>query len=182
MGWAIAGVVIGLIGTAISTYASYEQSQAQQRAARSEAKFREAEAEAARQAAAYEERQYRRRIDLLLGKQIAITAAAGIDPTSGSPLMMELANVRQKEMEAQNIRRTGAVSASASEFEARLARYRAAIYGRQGGYALAAGGLKAGGSILSGWYDYSQTQRSPTADYVRKIGQRGFRPGISQGE
>lgn len=169
MGFAIAGVVIGLIGTAISTYAAYEQSQAQQKAAKAEGKLREQEAENFRQSAAYEERQYRRRIDILLGKQNAIGAAAGLDITSGSPLLMELANVRQKEMEAQNIRRTGAVNASAQEFEVRLARYRARQFGQQGTYAIAGGAMKAGGTVLGGWSGYSNAQKAPTT-YQPKIG------------
>lgn len=169
MGFMIAGAIISVISTAITTYAAYEQSQAQQKAAKAEAKMREQEAENFRQSAAYEERQYRRRIDILLGKQAAIGAAAGLDITSGSPLLMELANVRQKEMEAQNIRRTGAVNASAQEFEARLARYRARQFGQQGTYAIAGGAAKAGGSILSGWSSYSGTQKPPTT-YQPKIG------------
>ena len=43
MGFAIAGVIIGVIGTAISTYAAYEQSQTQQRAVKAEQQLREQE-------------------------------------------------------------------------------------------------------------------------------------------
>lgn len=150
-GYAIAGIIIGVIGAGISTYAAYSQSQAQEKAAKQEASFRTVEAESIRQSAVYEETQQRRRLALLLGKQSAITAASGFDPTTGSPLLMELDSVRQSEMEALNIRRTGAVGATGREFEARLARQRAGYYGQSGGYAIAGGAVSAASSILGGW-------------------------------
>lgn len=154
MGFAIAGLVIGLLGTAISTYAAYSQNQELQKAAKAEAAFRNQEAESLRQSAAFQERQYRTRLAVLLGQQQAISAASGVDISSGSPLLMQLNNVRQGEMEALNIRRTGEVGASGKELEARLARMRAGFLNTQSGYILGAGAFKAGSSILSGWSTY----------------------------
>ena len=151
-GVGIAAAIVGVIGAGLSTYAAFNQAAQQQKAAKTEATFREQEAESARQSAAYQERQYRRRISLLLGKQEAIAGAAGTDPTSGSPLLMELDNVKQGEMEALNIRRTGQVAASAHELEARLARQRASFAGQQKGFAIGSGVMKASSSILGGWY------------------------------
>jgi hypothetical protein len=184
MGFGIATLIIGLIGTAISTYAAYEQSQGQQRAAKSEAQLREQEATSMQQAADYQAQQYRRRIDMLLGKQHAITAAAGLDPTSGSPLLMELANVRQAKLEETNIRRTGEVAASGRNFEARLARYRANLYGQAGTYALIGGAFKIGESILGGWSNYyNQTpDTSNTRGFVRGLGKSSFQFGVSEGD
>jgi len=154
MGWAIAGIITAIVSTAISTYAAYSQSQVQQQAAKAEGKFREQEAESARQSAAYEETQYRRRLALLLGKQGAIAGASGLDITSGSPLTMELDNARQGELEALNVKRTGDVGASAREFEARMARQRAVFAGQSGGFALAGGITSGASSILGSWSKY----------------------------
>ena len=162
MGFAIAALVVGVIGAGISTYAAYSQAQAQQQAAKSESKFRTQEAESIRQSSAYEEHQYRRRISFLLGKQNAITAASGLDPTEGSPLLMELDNVRQGEIAALNIRRTGDVNASGREFESRLARQRASFAGAQQGIAIAGGVTQAASSILGGWSTYSRRTSGAT--------------------
>lgn len=158
MGFLIAGIAVGVIGAAVSTYAAYQQSQAQQNAAKAEASFRTQEAESARQTAAFEETQYRRRAALLLGKQHALAAASGTDPTEGSPLLAELDNVRQVEMQALNIRRTGSLAAGGKDVEASLARLRASYAGDQKGYAIAGGALQAGSSILSGWSAYGRRQ------------------------
>jgi hypothetical protein len=151
MGFAIAGVVATIIAAGISTYASYQQAEAQQSAAKTERKLREQEAQSASEAAAFAEAQSRRRSRLLQGKQFAMLAAAGIDPTEGSPLLAEMDTVRQGELEALNIRTQGARAASASTFEAQLAKSRASYYGGQKGYAIAGGVAGATSSILSVW-------------------------------
>lgn len=148
--WAAIGASAAAVGTAVATYAAYAQSQSQQEAAKTEAGFRAQEAESARQSAAFEEQQQRRRMALLLGKQSALIGMTGVDPTQGSPLLMELDSVRQAELDAQNIRRTGEVSGFGSEMQARLARQRAASAGTQGGFAIAGGVLKES-SILAQW-------------------------------
>lgn len=162
MGFAIAGAIAAIIGTAVSTYAAFQQAETQREAAKGEARFREAEAESVRQSAAFEERQFRRRINLLLGKQRAIAAASGTDPSSGSPLLAELDNVRQAELEALNIRRTGEVGASSREFEARLAKMRAGFLRTQGQFALGEGALGASTSVLGGLSSFQKTRKSST--------------------
>jgi len=186
MGFALAGAIIGIIGTAISTYATYTQSQEQQRAAKAEAGLRTQEAESARQSAAFQERQFRTRISLLLGNQIALGAASGIDISSGSPLLLQLNNVRQGELEALNIQRTGEVRASTSDFEARLARMRASFFGQQGAGAIASGTVQGAGTILGGltrFYNQSggANLSSGQATTVR-LGRQPFIFGRSVGE
>ncbi len=161
---AIAGIAASLIGAGVSAYASSEQAATQKKAAEADASLKQQEAESMRQSAEYEERQYRRRITLLLGKESAITSASGFDPTSGSPLLMELDNVRQGEMEALNIRRTGQVNASARSFEGRLAAMKAGYYSMQGGFGVASSITGAGSSILSSWSTY-QNRKSPDLSY-----------------
>ena len=166
MGFMIAGLIGTVISTAISTYAAYSQAQAQQTAAKTEASYRNQEAESARQAAAYDERQQRRRMSLLLGKQSAIMGASGADPTTGSPLLMELDSVRQAELDALNIRRTGEVSAYGSEMQARNARQRAAWASSQKGLAVAGGVASGASSILAQWGAYStKSARNPQRNW-----------------
>jgi hypothetical protein len=89
---------------------------------------------------------------MLIGKQIAVGAASGVDITSGSPLFMELDSVKQAELEALNIRHQGALGSASKKFEARMAKAR--IPGIiMGGVAQAGGALAAGGdkSVLAGW-------------------------------
>lgn len=133
-GLAAASLILGGIGTVGQTLSSIQ-------AARGQARAADLEAESATQAAAFEETQFRRRAALAIAKGQAVGAAAGLDLTSGSPLLLDLENARQAELEALNIRRTGHVAASAKRFEAKLARN--AIPG------LVLGGLAKGGSLLS---------------------------------
>lgn len=179
MGFGIAALIIGVVGAGISTYAAYSQAQQAQDNAKTESKYREQEAESIRQSSAYEERQYRRRVAILLGKQNAIAAATGTDPTQGSPLLMELDNVKQGELEALNIRRTGQMGASAREYEARLARQRASYASDQKGYAIAGGVLQASRSVLSTW---SSSDYNNGANTTRRLGRQSFQYGTSRGD
>lgn len=123
--------VVGLIGQTLSGI----------QAARGQAAAAEAEAESIRESARFDEAQSRRRSAQIIAKQRAIGAASGIDPSTGTPLLLELDNARQAELEAQAIR-TGAQNRVASrKFEARLAR------GRIPGIALS--GVAKTGSVLS---------------------------------
>jgi hypothetical protein len=146
--WAIAGAVVALIGIGLSTYAASEQAKAQRQAAEVEDEFRQREAESIRQSSEYEERQFRRRVSFLMGKQDAELAALGLDPTSGSPLLLSLDTARQAELEALNVRRAGAQASSAKEFEASLARNRARALRSATTYAAVGGASEASGSIF----------------------------------
>ena len=165
----IVGTAVAVVGTGITVYSSIQQQEAANETAKAEARAREMEAQSAREAAAYEETQFRRRASLLLGKQRAIAAASGVDVSTGSPLLAELDTIQQTELEALNIRRTGAVSASSKEFEARLSNLRGA-YARGSIPFLAAGGaLKAGSSILGGWYSYNKASKSMYPEWMYSV-------------
>src|SRR3990170_4448062 len=114
---------VTLLAIAGQTYSSVQAAESQAKAYESEEKAREVEAESMRQAAAYEEQQYRYRTAIAASKGRAIGAAAGLDISFGSPLFMDIENARQREIEALNIRRTGEVSASGKLYEARMAGY-----------------------------------------------------------
>lgn len=122
---AIIGAAIATVGVGVGTW---QQVEARDRAADEAdalAEQKDKEAQAALEASAFAERQHRRRIALLAGKQAAITAASGVAVTSGSALAAESDLTIQGELEALQIRRTGKIESQSREFEARLARYRA---------------------------------------------------------
>jgi hypothetical protein len=131
-----AATALSLAGTAGQTFAQVQ-------AAKGQAKAAEAEAASIREAAAFEETSFRRRAAQVMAKGRAIGAASGVDISTGSPLLLELDNARQAELEALNIRRTGQVGAAGKQFEAKLAK--AAIPG------IILGGVAQSGSVLSNW-------------------------------
>lgn len=94
----------------------------QVKAAKQRAQLSELEATNIRQSADFQERQFRRDVRFALGRQRAITAAAGVDPGSGSPMLLAIDSAKQAEIEALNIRRTGQRGAAAKLFQARLER------------------------------------------------------------
>lgn len=153
---AAAAVVVALVSAGVGTYMSVEAQENQAKAAKAEGDFREQEAEGARAAAAYEEKQTRRRLGLLMGRQSAAQAAAGVDVSSGSPLLLELDTARQVEMEALNVRAQGANATNSKLFEARIARQRASFASGQTPWLIAGGTAQAGSSVLGTWSNYNR--------------------------
>ena len=102
------------------------------------------EAESIRQAAQIQERQARRRATLLMGQTQATSAASGLDLSTGSPLFTALDNARQAEIEALNIRRSGALGAMGKSYEASLAE--STIPGT-----IVGGVAQGAGTVLSSW-------------------------------
>lgn len=168
--WVLAaiGVAIAVIGAGVSAYAASEQAAASRQQAKAQSKLLAQQADQERQlderrqkladqqaqseidASEFEEAQFRRRVRVLIGKQIAESSSLGIDITSGSPLLLEVDTVKQAELEALNIRRIGQRTAhatrvgaetegfrsaaliSSTQFESALAQSRASAAGRQG--------------------------------------------------
>lgn len=108
----VAGAM-ALLGTVMGTGASLASNKANAQAAEQEAQNFE-------HTAAFQERQFRRSAELEAGKGRAIAAASGVRADTGSPLLAELDFAKQAELEAQNIRRTGAIQAGAKRYEAKL--------------------------------------------------------------
>ena len=156
---AVAGIAIALIGAGVGTWQAVE---ARQRAADEADAMQEQkknEAQAARDAAAFEEQQHRRRMSILLGKQTAITAASGTSVLSRSAIDAEIDLTTQAELEALNIRQRGKIESQTRDFEARLAKYRADTQRGQIGYDIAGGVLTAASGATSsyGTYKYYDT-------------------------
>jgi hypothetical protein len=156
---ALASLAATAVGTGVGVYSSVNQAQKQSNLAEAQSQALEQQAQSQQEAAAYEERQFRRKAAFLIGKQHAIYGASGLDTLSGSPLTQELDTVRQSEIEALNIRRGGDVAASSSRFEAGLAKYRANFYESSIAPTIIGGAASLAGSTLSSWMKYSQTSR-----------------------
>ena len=116
MGWTQAAAVgLPMIGGTLSTFG-----QVQARTAN--ARSLSAEADSVEQAAGFDERQYRRQAALMQGTADAQGAASGVQVSSGTSLFHELDRVKQGEIEALNIRRTGTVKAQGLRYGARMER------------------------------------------------------------
>ena len=130
------GAAVQGLGMAASTVGSL-QTVAEQR------KMLKSEALSVEQQAAFDETQTRRQNKLFLGEANAVGAASGVDISSGSPLLHELDRIKQTEMEALNIRRSGENRVNAINFQRKLLKRQRVFEGIKG----AAGG----GSILSSY-------------------------------
>lgn len=162
---AILAATAAVASAGVGIYSAVSSASTQSDMAEAQAKALEEQAKSQEEAAAYEERQFRRKAALLLGKQHAIYGASGIDPSSGSPLLMELDTVRQAELEAQNIRRGGDVAAASSRFESGLARTRASYYNSTIGPSVIGGLAQGTGSVLSSWMKSSGGTLGPRYSY-----------------
>lgn len=131
-----------VISTAVGVYSAYQQGQAQQKAAKYNAKVAENQAIAARNAAAVREQQHREQVRRLHATQRAVSGASGVTE-EGSPLLVMADTLEQAELDAQRIRYGGEVSAAGFESQARLSRF-------QGQQAAQAGLIGAGSTLLSG--------------------------------
>ena len=120
---------VGLMGTGLSAYGQYRSGQAQEAAYKYNAAATEEKGK-------YEEARSREKLRHLLGTQRALYAKAGVDITSGSPLLTLMNTATEGEVEALNIRR-------GYQTESKLQKY----YGKQ---AAISGYYGAGSTFLSG--------------------------------
>jgi len=134
---------VGALGSGMSAFGQYQSGQAQKGAYDYNARIAEQEAGVARVGAAREEEVHRAKLQRMLGTQKALYGAAGVDITSGSPLLTLMSTAEEGEREAEYIKYGGEVSATEKLNEARLARY----YGKQ---AKTAGTIGAGSTFLTG--------------------------------
>lgn len=118
-----------IAGTALSAYGLYQAGKAQEQAY-------EYNAAVAARRGAQEEYEHRLKLEKLMARQRALYAKAGVDMSSGSPLLVLSETAAEGEREALAIR-TGAKEESSLE----------RFYGEQ---ARRAGAIGAGGTFLTG--------------------------------
>lgn len=109
------GTGMSMLGSAVSTASDVMATDLNANAMQAEARSVEAQAD-------FDETQQRRVAKLDQGKANAIVAASGISMSSGSPLLMELDRIKQSEIEALSIRRSGKMQAESLRFGARMQR------------------------------------------------------------
>lgn len=124
MGYIAAAIVVA---AAASAYAQYQAGQAQAKVFRAEARAAEERAQAARDAAAAEEAQVRAKNDRIRAMARARASASGVAPDFGSPLLVELENARQAQLESDLILYGGQIQQRFLQQESRLLTYRGRI-------------------------------------------------------
>ena len=158
----VAGIVVGVAAAGVGTYYAVQSSENQAALSRAATKQKKLEAQQAAESAAFEEAQTRRRTALIAGKQQAIMAAAGLDTTTGMPLVQDVDLSKQAEIEALNVRRTGRVNQQSRLFEAGIAKFRRDEAKGAIPFQIAGGVLSAAGSGLSGYSDYANYSKKRT--------------------
>ena len=139
--YAIAGAAV--VSAMAAAYSSYSTGQQQKSTGEYNAKVAESEADAARQKAEYESEQSQRKFKAILGQEALGYSKAGVDISSGSPLLMMALQAEEGQREQQEIKYTGSTYAGRALNQGYLSR----IQGRQAG---TAGSIGAGTSFLSG--------------------------------
>jgi hypothetical protein len=127
----------------MSAFGQYQSGQAQKAAYNYNAQVAESEAGVARAGAAREEEVHRAKLQRMLGTQRALYGAAGVDITSGSPLLTMMSTAEEGEREAEFIKYGGEVEATRALNEGRIGRFQAK-------QASTAGKIGAGSTFLTG--------------------------------
>lgn len=143
---AVYGLVSSIVAAAGAAYGGYQT----KKAADYNADVAEAQAQAARNKAEYNEKLHRERVQRLLSKQRALYGKSGVE-MAGSPLLVQEDTLEQGELDALAIRYGGDV-------EAARARSAANLYKMQGRSAAASGFSRAGSTLLSGYARYKAAQ------------------------
>ena len=121
------GSILGAVGGGISAYGQIQSAKVESAAYKYNASINEADAVAARRKADYEEKESRKRLQALMGTQRTLYAKAGVDLSSGSPLLVLAETAAEGEEEAMNIRWGGDVAVAEEKNKATLNRF----YARQ---------------------------------------------------
>lgn len=150
----IAGAVISGVGT-------YASARNQAEAAEYNAAMGRSNAELANMQAGAAEAAQRRRAGLILGEQRAAFAQSGVDPSSGTGLLVQTQSVQNAEMDALNARYSGLLQSRGLLAQSELDSRQAGIYRGNALVGLGNAGLAAGGAYLSGQGNYLRyTSRS----------------------
>jgi len=147
-GYAAIPYIIAAVGVGVSAYGQYQSGQAQEKAYKFNAAIAEQDAAAERKKADYEEGQARLRLRQLIGTQRTLYAKAGVDLSSGSPLMVLADTAARGEEDLQMIKYGGDVAVAQQRNQASLARF----YGKQTSQAGTIGAFGSAASGLSSAY------------------------------
>jgi hypothetical protein len=129
-------------GSAVAAYGSIRQGQYQQAANEYNAQIAERDALAAQQKAEYDAETSERKFKMLLGKQKALYAKAGVDISEGSPLLMMTFQAEEAERDRQAILYSGKTAAQSDMDRGNLFRF-------SGSNAATSGYISAGSTLLT---------------------------------
>ncbi len=154
MGWVATAAIVG--GTALSMFSSIRGGYAASQAAEYNAAMARYEGKYQKQRAEFEEKQHRREVAKLIGRQTVAGARAG-GGTTGSDVTPLLETAKAGELDAALIRYGGEVGSWRAESAADLYEDEADEY-------KTAGWLGAGSTLLNtvGQYDWKKKYPSPT--------------------
>jgi len=147
-------------GTGFGIYSSIQQAQDAEKIAKATQRQKEIEAQVAHDNAMFEAGQARRRAVLAKGRQLSIFGAAGLDPSGGSPLLMDVDLTQQMEMDALNIERGGRITGDMLQYEGKIAKYRASLAKGVVPYEIASAVTAGAGSIAGSYLSYTAGQRT----------------------
>lgn len=164
-GFEAAFAVLAVAATATTAAVAIKQSQDQAKLDETISEQKVKDAETTRQNAAYEERNVRRKNALIISRQNAIFAAAGIDPMSGSPSVLQVDSAKEAEMEALAVRSGGSQESGARLFESRIAKYRSDSARGMLGYQVAGGVLSTASAGMGAYYT-ARGRRSVVSDWT----------------
>jgi hypothetical protein len=168
---ALAPYILGVsvAGVAVSAYSAYSQGQNAKQQVNAEAawntynsKVAQRQADAERQAAAFESQQQKRQAKQLLSRQRVLIGASGVE-MEGSPLLVAEDTAAQLALENTNIRTQGTRRSMAYESQSILDIMKAKASKTAAGNYGTAGVINAGGSLLQGGaqagYQYYQMKK-----------------------
>ena len=135
--------VLSAVGTALDALSSIQKGQAEQSQANFQAGILRQQAESDRQKAAADEEDFRKKQSRLFAQRRAALGASGVEPASGSPLLVSEDFAGEAELGALRLRAGGELTATRLEQQATLQR----LKGRQ---ARTSGFVRGGSLLLTG--------------------------------
>jgi hypothetical protein len=145
-----AGVAISAFGALRQGQAAEKQGSFEKQQTNQQAKVTEQQAKTERVVAGQEEGDFRRHQSALMATRRAALGRAGIDPSTGSPLMATKDFLRETELQALRIRAGGEIRGTRLEQQATLIRNQGSLLQLAGKNAKTAGYLRAGSTLLTG--------------------------------
>ena len=143
---------MSFIGSLISAKGSRDQGIAQSTAYKYNAAINEQNAIAARTKADYEEKETRQKAQKLMSTQRALYAKAGVDLSSGSPLLVLADTAAEAEEDALAVRWGGDVAVAEQKNQATLNRFYAKTAKKAGNTAMWGGIAQVAGGAASSYY------------------------------
>ena len=154
---AVGSLVAGVLGTGVSMFGSYESAQAQSQAANYQAQvarnnqiIANQNAGIALQQGQQQEQTQRIKTGEIIGNELAVQGASGVNPNKGSSLDVRSSTAETGELDALTIRYNSQLQARNYQLQGQMSGEQASLYSAQAGWDTQAGYLGMGSSILGG--------------------------------